>query len=79
MTGGSSLHSLGGYLGRRGRWGGSLFLELVKPLHANGHAIRPAWGPHLHHHEGLAVPAERVLQQVGELGVAEGHVALAGT
>lgn len=38
----------------------------------------PHPGPHLHHHEGLAVPAERVLQQVGELGVAEGHVALAG-
>lgn len=38
----------------------------------------PTCAPHLHHHEGLAVPTERVLQQVGELGVAEGHVALAG-
>ncbi len=28
----------------------------------------------LHHHEGLAVSAERVLQQVCEAGVPEGHV-----
>ena len=33
--------------------------------------------PHLHHHEGLAVPAQRVLQQVGEPRVPEGHVGVA--
>lgn len=31
-------------------------------------------GPHLHHHQRLAVPAERVLQEIGEPGVPEGHV-----
>lgn len=30
--------------------------------------------PHLHHHQRLAVPAERVLQKVGEPRVSEGHV-----
>lgn len=40
--------------------------------------VRPACDAHLHHHEGLAVPAERVLKEVGELGVAKGHVAVAG-
>lgn len=32
---------------------------------------------HLHHHQRLAVPAERVLQQVGEPRVPEGHVGVA--
>lgn len=40
--------------------------------------VWPACDAHLHHHEGLAVPAERVLKEVGELGVAKGHVAVAG-
>lgn len=31
MTGGSSLHSLGGYLGRRGRWGGPCSWSWLSP------------------------------------------------
>ncbi|KAG8534903.1 hypothetical protein GDO81_029984 [Engystomops pustulosus] len=33
---------------------------------------------HLHHHDSLVALAQRVLQQVGELGVPVGHMTLLG-
>lgn len=52
----------------------------TKPIPRSHTATDRHWepSPYLDHHEGLAVAAERVLQQVGQLGVAEGHVALPG-
>lgn len=52
----------------------------TRPQKNHGRAAvgMPMGAGYLHHHEGFAVAAERVLQQVGQLGVAEGHVALPG-